>query len=429
MTAIEPINEPRAAGALATEVFAGTVGIVEDTHRAVAGRLFAIAGSRRGPARLLHDTIAATSYGSVRLGGLLAGSGIRFAATVAGAGRELAPITRSTAGTFAVGALNGWAGDRLERGGNDLTVRMSLRHDGGRVVDPTIEGLRAAYPGATSRIALFLHGLTETEHTWWLGTRRKDGSHRPNFGDRLAADHGYTPLYVRYNTGLRVSENGRRLAALLDEVEANWPADGGVVEIAVFGFSMGGLVARSANHYGSESGSRWVGRVRHMFHLGAPHHGTPLERFANWGDAALDRLPETRPIRRLVNGRSGGIKDMRYGNLLETDWRGHDADELLTDRRTPIPYMPTATHYFLGATLGRDPDGPLSRMLGDILVLLPSAWAEDTHGAHRRFDIERSRSYGGMTHFHLVSHPAVYEQISAWISRPALPAGDGPAAF
>ena len=182
-------------------------------------------------------------------------------------------------------------------------------------------------------------------------------------------------------------------------------------------------MARSANHYGSESGSAWVGKVRHMFHLGAPHHGAPLERFANWGDRALNLLPETRPIRRLVNTRSGGIKDMRYGNLLDQDWLGLDPDELLTDRRRPIPYLPTATHYFLAATLGRDPDGPLSRVLGDMLVLLPSAWAEGTHGTHRRFDVERSRNYGGFTHFHLVSHPAVYEQISEWISRPALAAG------
>ena len=35
---------------------------------------------------------------------------------------------------------------------------------------------------------------------------------------------GYTPLYVRYNSGRHISENGRDLAEQLERLVAAWPA-------------------------------------------------------------------------------------------------------------------------------------------------------------------------------------------------------------
>jgi hypothetical protein len=181
---------------------------------------------------------------------------------------------------------------------------------------------------------------------------------------------------------------------------------------------MGGLVSRSACHYGEMAGHTWPACLRHVFCLGTPHLGAPLEKAANLAGWALGRIPETQAFARLVNGRSAGIKDLRFGSLVEEDWCDCDPDEFLRDRCEEVPFLPSATYYFIGATLSRDPHNPAGTILGDLLVRLPSA---SGHGRTRRipFEVDHGRHLGGLNHFQLLNHPAVYEQIRRWIDRSA----------
>ena len=160
---------------------------------------------------------------------------------------------------------------------------------------------------------------------------------------------------------------------------AAWPVP--VHEVVLIGHSMGGLVARSACHYGSDSAC--MAKVRHVFTLGAPHRGAPLERATNAASAALARLPETRPIARASNLRSSGIKDLRYGYLVDECWMDQDCDAFLRDTSREIPFLPTARHYFICATLTRDAGAAAGRIIGDLLVLQPSAWAHEAAGDGR----------------------------------------------
>jgi pimeloyl-ACP methyl ester carboxylesterase len=226
-------------------------------------------------------------------------------------------------------------------------------------------------------------------------------------------------VYVRYNTGLHVSDNGRRLAEVLEHVVGGWPVD--VEELTLVGHSMGGLVSRSACHYGEADGHAWTERLRHVFCLGTPHLGAPLERGANALGWALGRLPETRPLAELINVRSAGVKDMRYGNCVEEDWCDCDPDELLNDRCNEVPFLPTANYYFVGATLSRSPDSPAGRLVGDLLVQFASA---SGNGPRRRlpFEVDHGHHVGGVNHIQLLNHPAVYAQLAKWLSRPELTA-------
>ena len=234
-------------------------------------------------------------------------------------------------------------------------------------------------------------------------------------------EHPCTPVYLRYNTGRHVSENGEQLAAMMEILVRAWPVP--VKEIVLIGHSMGGLVSRSACHHGKQRGNGWVGSVRHVFCVGTPHLGAPLEKIGNVVGWALSAFDVTRPFGRIVNGRSVGIKDLRFGYLVEEDWRGRDVDALLEDNRHGIAFLDSAAHYFVAATVTENPDHPLGYLIGDTLVRFASASGRGRTPAKRiPFRDEHGHHLSAMTHLRLLNHPAVYHQIRLWLGSKAAPA-------
>src|SRR5437764_10445814 len=116
---------------------------------------------------------------------------------------------------------------------------------------------------------------------------------------------------------------------------------------------MGGLVARSACYQASEAGAEWVRHVHHVVSLGTPHMGAPIEQVVHWASAALNVLPETRPVSNFLRRRSGGIRDLRQGSLVDEDWHGRDPDALRAAACQEIPLLDGATHCFVTATITR----------------------------------------------------------------------------
>jgi pimeloyl-ACP methyl ester carboxylesterase len=157
-------------------------------------------------------------------------------------------------------------------------------------------------------VAVFVHGLSETEDAWVRPPLSGRRAPRASYGALLREDLAYTAVYVRYNGGRHISDNGRALSELLEALVASWPVD--VQALALVGHSMGGLVARSASRLGEFDGCGWVVPLRHVVCLDTPHRGAPLEKAANVAGWTLGRLPETRPFAKVVNGRSAGIKDL-----------------------------------------------------------------------------------------------------------------------
>ncbi len=403
-----------ATGDVAAEGLSGLMRHIHDMHGGIAERVFWAVGlgvPAARPIRAAHDALADAVYGGVATAGANAvRSGARAIERVRA--QEGPPVDASLRGRLAVGALNGAFGDALHRRGNALALPMAVRVDG-EIVPPERSSLAAAFPTASPRLAVFLHGLCETEDAWRLYAQRN----RP-YGDRLRETLGVTPVYVRYNTGRHISENGRELTALLAALEREWPVE--VSEIALIGHSMGGLVARSATHYGA--GSDAVAKVRHVVSLGSPHHGARLERLAHAAGAAAGRLPETRALANALRSRSVGIRDLYHGYLVDEDWQDYDPEAFLVAAGREIPFLATATHLFVAATVTRDPEAPLGRAFGDLLVSRPSAWAQRKH-ERVRFPLDNYRHVGGATHLDLLNHPAVGEQLVKWlVPRPALPA-------
>lgn len=293
-------------------------------------------------------------------------------------------------------ALNAWFGDYLQKTDNELHQPMAF-FDHNAPVEP--EDLPAPPAG---KVCVLVHGLGCNEGLWAYPPPHTPGS----YGSQLQHDHGYLPLYVRFNTGLRISENGRALEALLQRY-CTQQGDA-VRELLLIGHSMGGLVIRSACHLGGQAGHAWVGRVRHVFYLGAPHLGAPLEKVTNVASHVLGMFDTTatRVIRDLLNTRAAGVKDLRYGNLVDEDWLDCDPDALLDNRRVPIPWLQSAQHHrVLGHAV------PAASVLGDAMVQPGSAAGRaegQTPAAPNSTDVQ---VMPGFDHLSLARHPEVYAYI------------------
>jgi pimeloyl-ACP methyl ester carboxylesterase len=305
---------------------------------------------------------------------------------------------------------------------------MNVR-SAGRDVPVTTEALAAAFPDAVGRLAVFLHGLTETEGSWCFRSERHHGEPGITYGSLLHRDLGLTPVFVRYNTGLHVSDNGRLLDELLGALVDAWPAP--VQDMVLIGHSMGGLVARSALHQaggGTVEPRPWTHLVRDTITLGTPHLGAPLERGVHTLTHTLARLPETRPLAALLALRSAGIKDLRRGTLVEADWSGRDLDAAGPAEHTHVPLHDGARHFVVLATVARNPTGRTAGLIGDLLVPPRSASGDTGDDDRLAFPPDAVHRVGGIHHLDLLNHPRVYEQIRDWLverpegARPPAPA-------
>lgn len=310
----------------------------------------------------------------------------------------------------AQGALNGAIGDYLNQQGNHLAIPMVLLYQGQPLPLDPLNLARTLPRERRGKICLFVHGLGCTEQVWNVGAQRFYGDPNQNFGSLLARDLGYTPLYIRYNSGLHISHNGKQLANLLDELMAVYPDP--VDELVLMGHSMGGLVVRSAIHYATRDGLTWVDKLKQVFCIGSPHLGANLEKASNVLASVLSFFdtPGTQVPAQLIKLRSAGIKDLRFGYVVDEDWQGYDPDLLLNNTGTPIPLADTINYCLIAATVTRDPAHPLGQIVGDLLVCHKSA-AGPSPQSDQCIPVHFKRVFSGMNHFHLANHPEVYEQI------------------
>jgi pimeloyl-ACP methyl ester carboxylesterase len=197
-------------------------------------------------------------------------------------------------------ALNGVVGDRLAEDNNPLATIMSLRH---------ARGASSAITANSSRILLVIHGLCMNDLQW---TSTHEGV-ETNHAEAVANAHGFTPIYLRYNTGKSIEVNGAELSLKLEALISTWPTV--IKEINVLAHSMGGLVIRSAMHHADQSASKlqWRKNLKRIAFLGTPHHGAPLEKAGHWIDLLLGSTPYSKPFVALTKLRSAGINNLRDG--------------------------------------------------------------------------------------------------------------------
>jgi pimeloyl-ACP methyl ester carboxylesterase len=383
----------RGAAKLAATATSGVTDVVEAMHGVIASGPKVLGQPLSRPVRAQLPLI----YGHVRGVTGLVGAGVDVVLSwLDGLLGEGVPSAEVDA---VIAALNGVIGDYLHETGNPLAIAMEL-YAGGQAL--AVEGQLLTLPTATDKLLVLVHGSSMNDRQW----NRLGHDH----GAALARDLGYTPVYLRYNSGLHISTNGHGLSALLEALVSAWPVP--VRELTLLGHSMGGLVARSACHAASTQQHRWRAALRRLVCLGTPHHGSPLERGGNLVDMLLGVSHYSAPLARLGQIRSAGVTDLRYGYVVDEDWRGRARFAGSGDTRRGLALPSDVDCFAIAGTLSKT---PTEQLRSDGLVPVDSAL-----GRHARSDLalafpaEHQWVALGSGHVELLSSQDVYERLRSW---------------
>jgi pimeloyl-ACP methyl ester carboxylesterase len=367
---------------------------IEELHAAIRNTPYTVLGRIpivSGPSRLVQsvqDAVTAAVYAAIREGtsGLLTLGRFLENHQIKAGGTLLPPLPG-----LVQGALNGVVGDFLAATGNPLAVEMGF-YQADRRIPHTTEAWNDTLNEPAGKLCIFLHGSAASEETWFFYSDKAWGAPDRHYGALLHAEFGYTPLYVRYNSGLSVAENGRFLAELLGSLPTHYPVP--IERIVLIGHSMGGLVARSACMAAALDGKAWLDTLGHVVCLGSPHLGAPLAKFSKLAAGVLRAFELTEPIGKVVDVRSAGLKGLcdRFAD-----------DEACAHALDAIPFR------HVGASLTEDPKHFLGNWLGDGLVPPASACMPGSRG-----DV-KSVTLGGLGHLDLLNHPRVYSEIRKWL--------------
>ena len=340
---------------------------------------------------------------------------------------------------FFLPALNGALGDQLAARFDPRAIKMSFRRGG---QDVAVADLRLSEPH--QKTVLFVHGLMGDELIWQTGFQDAPDSRR--YGPRLAEETHARALYVRFNSGLHLSENGRELSRLLTNLVNTYPD--AIGELVLVGHSMGGLIIRSAGYYASlneelkeepaakaeapldnssfliphsslsAASAPWLAQLRSVFLIGTPNDGSWLEQNSHLTARLLERINlfPTRFLSKALNQRSNGIKDMRFSILVDEDWQDAHANDL-TPPRTPVPPLPGVQyHILMGTWLRATRPSALREYFGDGLV------GQDSARGHATFGDEAALPTGAKVrtavfsqhHGGLLTHHEVFQYLKQW---------------
>lgn len=406
---------------LATDATHHATFIAEGVHQSVRGTL----GLSSGKTRTETGGLTGLIYQSIRGVGKLVGKSVDSALAA------LQPLfmsieqdaPNSPQREAVLAALNGVMGDYLAESNNSLATSMTIRYQG-KDITPEMLPLPADREHGREdqqKILLMIHGLCMNDLQWQTMQNGQSFNH----GEVVSKALDDLPIYLRYNTGKHISQNGRELAAKLEHWVTSQPHS--IAELTVIAHSMGGLLIRSAVAYATVEKMRWPARLKSIVFLGTPHHGAPLERAGHWLDNILGSNTYSAPFARLAQLRSAGITDLRLGDVLDEHWQNDRHPEgkaegkgkgKRTGPRQSVP-LPTGVACFtIAATSAANRHMLADHLIGDGLVPLRSALGEHTDPQYRLMFAETSQWIAYETnHLALLSSPDVARQMINWLEK------------
>jgi pimeloyl-ACP methyl ester carboxylesterase len=318
--------------------------------------------------------------------------------------------------------LNGVIGDYLEKENNPLAIKMGFYHKLRRLSLDEQLAQQVDFP-LTNKIVVFVHGLTNLETVWDYTKQEPPGSLNivddyiddyidacfdsrgaslnENYGLNLKEEFGFTPLFLRYNTGLSLEKNGRELSKQLNKLVTTYPIN--IDELMLVGFSMGGLLLRFAQASAAESQSEWHRKLSKCVYIGTPHEGSPLEKIGHITGEIVRQVPRDyiNHWADWIDMRSEGIQNLKHGL---TFFGGDKSADAVCDSFTEH-----ARHYFISSAVADKSDSLINKVLGDGLVRQSSANPRSAPANCQNAHFE------GMSHVNLAHSDRVYQQIKNWL--------------
>jgi hypothetical protein len=105
-----------------------------------------------------------------------------------------------------------------------------------------------------------------------------------------------------------------------------------------------------------------------------------------------------------------GIKDLRYGAIAESDWKGADPDALWQNTVGDHAPAPGVSHHFVAAAVTSDPTHPVGVVVGDLVVPVASGTAKG------RLNPTNVVVVGGRRHGDLLGDSVVIDQVMDWLA-------------
>jgi len=189
-------------------------------------------------------------------------------------------------------------------------IDMSFRTIG---ADVSAKEVVADYRASNKeKMVLFIPGLFTDETVWiekWIPYKKKKIRSLGIATELMKKD--YYPVYLRFNHGLPIHENGRKLMHLLDIFFNECPE----AKPNIVCYSLGGLVLRSCLYYANIENKEWRQHFQKVVSIATPNRGSYLEKIGFWLGLILERSPviALKIIGMVGNLRSDAIKDLSFG--------------------------------------------------------------------------------------------------------------------
>jgi len=265
--------------------------------------------------------------------------------------------------------LNGLHGDTMILNGHPALINTSFRYQSR---DISIEKLNEIYDFSNhhGKVIIFVHGLMNDERIWQSGPKDKLAW----LGSALEKESKANILYIRYNTGLHISENGRAFSNLLQKLIEAYGSE--IKELNLISHSMGGLVSRSACYYAGTQSQNWINSLKKIFLIGVPNEGSYLARVAYMTQYFFRKIDpsENDSVAKFFDVRSNGIKDLSFAYLVDEDWQNLSDGNEKNITATKILPLPNVDYYLIAGSMTEDENkSRLFTYFGDGLVEKKSA--------------------------------------------------------
>lgn len=282
--------------------------------------------------------------------------------------------------------LNSMIGEYLEQENNPLAIRMGFYHHYKRLTLDASLPRQLNFP-ISNKVVVFVHGLSDTETIWDYpdisspsnnviddyidaSLNTSIGMSKENYGRKLHQQFGYTPLFIRYNTGLSPERNGREFYVQLNKLFNNYPMQ--IDELTLIGFNMGGLLIKNAQSVARMADAAWLKVLSKCIYLGEARNFSTAERAAYYSREIMkqfwgDQFGHT--LNRIAHG----------SHVLDNLGRAvHRLYPSKSSRLIPRHFNDSARHYFVHSGLNRSASSDYQKQLS---LTAPAhsqnAWFED----------------------------------------------------